>query len=139
VVKKYETSFFSEIYNVKTAINNILRFIIDCAPQTKTEELSDLRLILSELMCNCVIHGNKQDLSKKVRIAIEIDGQLLTAVITDEGDGFDYCALMKKEGAVNLSSDHGRGLNLVFALTDSAKFNPEGNQIKITKRMMRNG
>jgi len=136
----YETSFFSEIYNVKTAVSEVLRFLQMRVPQIKSDELSDLRLIFSELMCNAVIHGNKQDLSKKVKVTVEITGNAVNAEVTDEGQGFDYKSLLVKAlSPENLTCEHGRGIFLVYSLTDSLSFNLRGNQIRFNKRMGVNG
>lgn len=132
----YETSFFSELYNIKTALNEILCFLREASPKMKNDELNELRLIFSELMCNAVIHGNKQDLTKKVRVAIEISNNTVDAVISDEGHGFDYISFLKKVTSTeNLTIDHGRGIYLVYSLTDSMSFNMQGNQIRFNKRM----
>jgi serine/threonine-protein kinase RsbW len=136
----YETSFFSEIYNVKTAIGELMRFLRANAPQMKAEELNDLRLVFSELMCNAVIHGNKQDLSKMVKVTVTVAGNAVNAVITDEGQGFDYISLLiGAAGADKLTCEHGRGIHLVHSLTDSLSFNMKGNQIKFNKKVRSDG
>jgi len=136
----YETSFFSEIYNVKTAINELMRFLRTSAPQIKNEELNDLKLIFSELMCNAVIHGNKQDLSKKVKVAVEVAGGCVNAMITDEGPGFDYISFLVAAASPEyLTCEHGRGIRLVRSLTDSLSFNTKGNQIRFNKKVRIDG
>jgi serine/threonine-protein kinase RsbW len=136
----YETCFLSELYNVKTAISEVLRFFQINMPQIKSEGLYELRLIFSELLCNAVIHGNKQDISKKVKVEVEITDDVINASIMDEGPGFDYVSLLIKASTTeNIGDDHGRGIYLVYSLTDSLSFNMQGNQIRFNKRMRIDG
>lgn len=138
--RNYETCFFSEMYNIKTALGEILHFLEENNPSIKPEELNELRLIFTELLCNAVIHGNKQDMKKTVKVVIEVSDDALNATVSDEGQGFDYVSFLKDaSSSENLTIDHGRGIYLVFSLTDSLSFNMYGNQIRFNKRMKIDG
>lgn len=136
----YELTFFSELSNVKSAIMDILKFINESAPSIASEDLSDLRLVFNELLCNAVIHGNKNDFSKKVNVLIEFEKNTLNAVITDEGTGFDYKSLLKAASCpADTNDEGGRGIFLVYSLTDLLCFNNKGNQIKFYKKVSFDG
>ncbi len=99
-------------------------------------ELANLRLALLEALANAVIHGNREDPSKKVGICAGCSGrgQLLIAV-TDEGCGFDPAALPDPTADENIGSTHGRGVFLMRCLADDVQFNLRGRHVVLRKRM----
>jgi len=128
--------FPSEVYMVKSIIINIMDFLRSNLPLINEEDLFDLRLIFSELLCNAVIHGNKNDSQKNVSLTVELDGNTVYSIISDEGYGFDYINLLSESNINNcLYNDRGRGILLVNALTDSMVFNVSGNEIKFYKKV----
>lgn len=132
----YATSFNSELYSTKKVVKEILKFLQQNLPTITTDELYEVRLIFSELLCNAVIHGNKLDLEKKVFVEVELADVNISATVTDEGNGFNYMNLLYESDPIeSLSKDHGRGIFLVSSLTDSLRFNIEGNQIKFHKKV----
>ena len=138
--RTFEISFFSELYNIKATITDILRFLLEAAPRMDSEDLYELRLIFSELMCNAVIHGNRQDMSKKVNVSVEVTTGHISACVTDEGAGFDYVSFLRRAAKCDdLTVEHGRGIYLVYTLADSLSFNMNGNQIRFNKRLRLNG
>src|SRR3990172_7332907 len=44
-------------------------------------------LAVSEALTNAIIHGNKKNPRKKVKVSISVNEKLLSADITDEGQG----------------------------------------------------
>jgi len=52
--------------------------------------LFDIRLILSELVINSAIHGNREDKCKKVSVNLEVDKKSFRLEVIDEGKGFKY-------------------------------------------------
>jgi len=87
---------------------------------------------LNEVVINSIIHGNKQDESKKVYINLEIvDKKELQFTITDEGEGFDYNNLPDPTAPDNLENLSGRGIFIVKHLADQCIFNMTGNQIEL--------
>lgn len=87
---------------------------------------------LNEVVINSIIHGNKQDETKKVYINLEIvDKKELQFTITDEGEGFDYNNLPDPTAPDNLQNLSGRGIFIVKHLADQCIFNMTGNQIEL--------
>lgn len=87
---------------------------------------------LNEVVINSIIHGNKQDESKKVYINLEIvDKRELQFTITDEGEGFDYNNLPDPTAPDNLENLSGRGIFIIKHLADQCIFNMTGNQIEL--------
>ncbi len=137
---KFETTFTSELIKVKEKVKEALCFIEQALPNLSDSERFDLKLIYSELLYNAVIHGNKKDISKLVHLMIEIQNGNIHSVICDEGVGFDYLRLLNKEDDPDrYTSENGRGIRLVYSLTDSLAFNYKGNEIKFYKRVKTDG
>ncbi|MDR3239390.1 MAG: ATP-binding protein [Clostridiales bacterium] len=138
--QKLELRFASEIYHVKQILSQVLTFIKTSVPELSAEDYMDLRLVFSELLYNAVVHGNKSDITKNVHLIVEISDDMLFASIADEGVGFDYLRLLahiREED--NLMSEGGRGIRLVYSLTDKLAFNVTGNAIHFYKKVAPHG
>lgn len=77
--------------------------------------LFDAKLILDELICNSVIHGNSQEKEKCVNLSIEVSEDYLKIEIKDEGEGFVY---NKEDYDPTVLTTGGRGLVIVDGLSD---------------------
>jgi len=75
----------------------------------------DAKLILDELICNGILHGNDENDEKLLEVSIDINDENIKIQVSDEGDGFEY----SKEAYNPLSLEtNGRGLCLVDGLSD---------------------
>jgi len=128
------------LLNVKTIIINTVDFIRLNLLSADENDLYDLRLVYSELLCNAVVHGNKNDARKLVNLTVELLEDMVYSMIKDEGNGFDYENLVT-EALTNgdLYKDRGRGIQLVHSLTDAMSFNVTGNEIKFIKKVNLHG
>ncbi|MDR2904205.1 MAG: ATP-binding protein [Clostridiales bacterium] len=130
----------SDLAAVKPAVGKIMGFIETGIPGLSESQAFELKLVFSELLFNSVIHGNRLDLKRNVDIAIELDCNVVSASVSDEGEGYDYTQLILKNASMeNLMEENGRGLKLVTVLTDQIEFNPKGSQIKFCKRVLCDG
>ena len=87
---------------------------------------------LSEATINAIVHGNKQDINKKVYINLEVQsGKRLQFTIADEGEGFDYNRLPDPTAPENLENLTGRGVFIIKHLADQCIFNLKGNEIEL--------
>lgn len=93
------------------------------------DNLFDLRLILNELICNSIIHGNSKDGERYVDLLLHIDNKIVEITVSDEGDG------IKVNNSYNTDElkPGGRGLILVKGLSDDFQIN--GSTIKIRKKL----
>jgi serine/threonine-protein kinase RsbW len=93
------------------------------------DNLFDLRLILNELICNSIIHGNRKDGERYVDLYLHMDNKIVEITVSDEGEGVKvnnrYSADELKPG--------GRGLILVKRLSDDFQIN--GSTVKIRKKL----
>lgn len=89
----------------------------------------NMLIAVSEAVNNAIIHGNKNDPEKFVKIGFEADDKQMTFSITDEGQGFDYSNLPDPTDPENLDKISGRGVYLMKNLSDSIRFEDEGRKV----------
>ncbi|GEM_PF-1590903 len=96
-------------------------------------------LAVDEALQNAIIHGNKEDPSKKVQIIYYLCPDYLEITIRDEGEGFDWRAVVEEYNLLKDSKDpdvfmkFSRGLFLILKTMDEVTFNDQGNEITILK------
>ena len=83
------------------------------------EESSDfLAIAVTEGVNNAILHGNRQDVSKKVEIRFIQESDKLTISITDEGGGFNPDNCKDPTNPENISKNSGRGIYILKKLMD---------------------
>lgn len=122
---------------------------------------TEIRVGLSELICNAVEHGNlgitfsekkrctdegnleqliRERLadpvlsSRLVKIEFSYNEEECEWIITDDGDGFDYNNISVPTLEENKEGFSGRGINLSKALFDSIEYVGKGNIVKVRKK-----
>jgi len=100
----------------------------------KDEDIRKMKIILTELLVNAIIHGNHKDHSKRVTVGHLIDPQQAVVSIMDEGEGFDPAVIPDPTLPENLEKPCGRGLFIVRHYVESISFNETGNRVTITKK-----
>ncbi|MBK7497541.1 MAG: ATP-binding protein [Ignavibacteriales bacterium] len=101
------------------------------------EKINGLLLAVTEATTNAIIHGNKNNKLKMVRIYVFVDGQTVTIKIKDEGKGFDPSIVPDPTDPENLLKDSGRGLYLMRVYMDGLSYNqtPEGTETILTLKL----
>ena len=87
------------------------------------EQLSVLLLAVTEATTNAIIHANKCDPTKLVKIHAQLEDSKLLIKIKDEGKGFDPTSLPDPTEPENLLKDSGRGVFLMNVYMDEVKYN----------------
>lgn len=123
---KYEAEFNSDIGTSQKIINEILQKFNG---YLSSDDVFDLRLILNELVSNSIIHGNRNNSKKHVRLKLEMMGNVIDLTVSDEGEGFK----LKGQEIPDSKNINGRGLVLVKGLTDT--FEIIGNSVRVTRRI----
>jgi len=132
--------------------------------------LNELLIIIDEMVYNAFIHGTlslsyeerllehsllQEVISKRLAIpeiaerrigfdlSIDQVNNLIRITVSDQGNGFDYktwLARIQDEEHLNVD-EHGRGISLLYHLTDSVEFMDGGRKVQITKSITpaRNG
>ncbi len=101
------------------------------------EKINGLLLAVTEATTNAIIHGNKNNKLKMVRIYVFVDEQTVTIKIKDEGKGFDPSIVPDPTDPENLLKDSGRGLYLMRVYMDGLSYNqtPEGTETILTLKL----
>jgi serine/threonine-protein kinase RsbW len=89
----------------------------------------NMLIAVTEAVNNAILHGNKNDPDKFVKIGFESDDQKLVFSITDEGEGFDHTSLPDPTDPVNIDKISGRGVFLMQSLADSIQFEQNGSKV----------
>ncbi len=94
------------------------------------EKINGLLLAVTEATTNAIIHGNKNNKLKMVRISVFVEDDDIRIVIKDEGKGFDPSIIPDPTDPENLLKDSGRGLYLMRIYMDGLSYNqtPEGTE-----------
>lgn len=91
------------------------------------------KIIISSLeaISNSIYHGNGCDVTKKVKFGIERQSNRVVVCVEDEGVGFDFANLPDPTLPENLENPDGRGVFLMLQLSDTFKFNKNGNSVQL--------
>ena len=123
----------SAVEAISPAVSRVIERIKSspCAP----DDEYPVELALQEALANAVVHGNRLDPRKKVRLscACRTDRALLI-VVKDQGRGFDPAQVPNPLVGPNLYSNHGRGLFLISKLMDEVRFEHGGTELHLIKR-----
>jgi serine/threonine-protein kinase RsbW len=82
------------------------------------EERVHVGMALREALNNAVVHGNRRDSAKKVRISFLRDAKALRISVRDEGPGFSAGHLPDPRDPMNLLKTTGRGIFCIHTFMD---------------------
>ena len=93
-------------------------------------------MVSREAAVNAVLHGNKQDVNKRVTANFETTEDALKIQIADEGPGLDPSTLPDPLTPENILKPSGRGIFLMRAIMDEVEFRQlaPGTEITMIKR-----
>jgi serine/threonine-protein kinase RsbW len=130
--KEYHLEIESDPNNLITVEEFVNYFARDIG--LNEEQIAALLLAVTEASTNAIIHANKCNVNKMVKVDVSIDDSLLTVKITDEGEGFDPSDIPDPTQPENLLKDSGRGVYLMKIYMDDLKYNvtPEGTETILT-------
>lgn len=116
--------------NVPGVVSEIIDYLKDGTKITGCSCINDIRVVLSELISNAVIHGNSADVKKPVDIIAEIIGDRIVCRITDRGPAFVPGNLEKED----LLCESGRGIKICHILCTKMEYSYEegiGNSVTV--------
>lgn len=91
-----------------------------------------LMLTVSEAITNAIVHGNKLDPKKMVVVEVQKEKDLLTFLISDEGDGFDPNNVKDPLLEENLLNTSGRGVFLMREYADEVEYLSNGTMLRLS-------
>ncbi len=131
-----EPKYYLEIESSPNNLITVEEFVNYFAVELGLDEetMSGLLLAVTEATTNAILHGNKNNKLKMVRIFVYVEGSTLTIKIKDEGKGFDPSIVPDPTNPENLLKDSGRGLYLMRVYMDGLNYNqtPEGTETILT-------
>jgi len=80
---------------------------------------------------NAIVHGNKLDPEKKVKVEIIKRRERIEVYVEDQGNGFDYMRIPDPTAPENIENIHGRGVFLMKQLSDEVNFYKNGTKVQI--------
>lgn len=91
----------------------------------------NIELAIAEAAANSILHGNKNDPAKNVKITIDITDHKLKLSFMDEGNGFNPEEVPDPTLPENLLKGSGRGLHIMRSLVDEVSYNfsDEGTEL----------
>ena len=110
----------SEAGNIEGAVARVLALLEEngCC-----HDLGNVQLALQEALMNAILHGNRSDPKKYVRLCVAIEeGGGIIIVVKDSGSGFDPSKLPDPTMRENILRDRGRGVFLIHQLMDEVQF-----------------
>jgi serine/threonine-protein kinase RsbW len=125
--------YYLEILSDPNSLPKVEEFLQRIGNENHLEKikLNNLVLSINEATTNAMLHGNKGQIEKKVKIAISVNNSKIKAVIKDEGKGFDPTKVPNPTRPENLFKESGRGLYIMKTCTDIMNYNftSEGTEL----------
>ncbi len=117
--------------NVRGLLDELLSELEKCGWETKL--VFGVHLSMEEALVNAVMHGNRFDPVKKVRVRVGINSKIFRTEITDEGEGFDPNSLPDPTSVELLDKPNGRGVMLMRNFMTRVVYNKLGNVVFMEK------
>jgi serine/threonine-protein kinase RsbW len=128
---------------IRKVADEIIRVIKVNSSHACDDSLFDMKLIINEMLINAIVHGNRDDNTKSIKISACIsDNNEVYLIVEDDGDGFDYKNTLENNcfvsDAIDLNElqESGRGILLISNLCDRLIFNVKGNKITAVKKLI---
>jgi len=129
-MKSIKISIPSLIENIK-----IIESFIDNAKekfQINDDIYGNIMISVTECVSNAIVHGNRSDANKSVRLELTFLDDQLKFIIEDEGEGFDYENLQDPTAPENIEKSGGRGVFIMKHLSDEVDFENNGKKAVLT-------
>lgn len=132
MIKSFEIA--SEINNLRV----VERAIDEVSAELgiNPENYGKILVCTMEAVNNAIIHGNKADRGKMVRIDITPEKEWLVISIEDQGSGFKPEEVPDPTIPENVEKLSGRGIFLMSRLADGIEFNDTGNCVTMKFKYM---
>lgn len=82
------------------------------------DKYNKMMIAVTEVVMNAIVHGNKEDGMKKVKVFIEYNSEYMKIVVMDEGGGFEITGIPDPTASENIHELHGRGVFIAKAMVD---------------------
>ena len=103
------------------------------------DDLHKIAMSVRETMVNAVVHGNRYNAHKKVRVTVSNGPGRLEIKIADQGEGFELQDIPDPLAEENLLRNSGRGIFLMKAFMDEVRVRraePAGTEVTLIKYLV---
>ena len=124
---------FVKIPSIKENVSVVESFIDNVGEKIKIQEAiyGNVLVSVTEAVNNAIVHGNKEEKNKKVRLGLKQNKKSVRFVVEDEGIGFDYNNLPDPTNPKNIDKVKGRGIFLIKSLSDKTTFKRGGRVVEM--------
>jgi serine/threonine-protein kinase RsbW len=88
-----------------------------------------IELVARELLNNAILHGNKQERTKKVKFSLRIGRRWIRLQVIDEGNGFNWRHV--RQQPPDVSAESGRGIAIARVYGQRIVFGNGGRKIEV--------
>ena len=124
---------FVKIPSIKENVSVVESFIENVGEKIRIEETiyGNVLVSVTEAVNNAIVHGNKEDKNKKVRLGLKQNKKSVRFIVEDEGMGFDHNTLPDPTNPKNIEKVKGRGIFLIKSLSDKTTFKQGGRIVEM--------
>jgi len=121
---------------IQSSIENLVEVekLVDLISESikfNSDLYANILVSVSEAVNNAIVHGNKNDISKKVEIEFSSTDHYICFVIKDQGNGFNHYSIPDPTLPENIEKETGRGIFLLNNLADEVIYNDKGNEVSL--------
>ncbi len=124
-----DLNFPSDIVNLRLVEKAIDELSLEL--DLSDEVYGNVLVATMEATNNAIIHGNRSDPDKEVKIEIELREKELMVHIEDQGQGFDHMNVPDPTAPENIEKINGRGIFLMERLSDEILYMEEGRIVEL--------
>ena len=99
------------------------------------DHYGNILIAVTEAVNNAIIHGNKSEEKKVVKVDVVKSNNVVVFSVEDQGIGFDFNNLPDPTAPENIEKPDGRGIFLMKNLSDEVEFIGNGSKVSITFSM----
>ena len=124
---------FVKIPSIKENVSVVESFIENVGEKIRIEETiyGNVLVSVTEAVNNAIVHGNKEDKNKKVRLGLKQNKKSVRFIVEGEGMGFDHNTLPDPTNPKNIEKVKGRGIFLIKSLSDKTTFKQGGRVVEM--------
>ncbi len=112
--------------------------VLECYLQEILQEFSlceskypEILISLTEAVNNAIIHGNKQDATKRVLVSCKSNPSGIYFSVNDEGNGFDPNSIPDPTSQEKIECCGGRGVYIINSLADKVDYKNNGSTLEL--------
>jgi len=120
------------------SINLVEKLVDEISEESaiNSEVYGKILIATVEAVNNSIVHGNKEDDSKRIDITFKVSEEKVSVFVEDEGEGFDFNHVPDPTKPENIENIHGRGVYLMQHLADEVEFHGDGNRVELIFNMI---